>query len=109
MPLLNIEEGCCGLLLMVYKDFDPAFISKVLVFGFSRQSVADWTVQFPLKLTDFGRKVHSWIYGVSVLVHVCSQSPRHSASPNYGRRKQFPETEGTYECNEQVIRVVRTA
>jgi poly-D-alanine transfer protein DltD len=33
MPLLNIEEGCCGLLLTVYKDFDPAFFQKFL-FGF---------------------------------------------------------------------------
>jgi len=34
MPLLNIEEGSCGLLLMVYKDFDPAFFQKFLYLVF---------------------------------------------------------------------------
>jgi len=34
MPLLNIEEGCCGLLLTGYKDFDPAFFQKFLYLVF---------------------------------------------------------------------------
>ena len=83
----------------------PSFKSSCI--WFSRESVDDLTHQFSLKLADFGRKLHSYFSDVCVLAHVCSMSQRHSASPNYGWRKRFPEIEGTYKCNEQVIWDVR--